>query len=299
MKLLTPLLTALLLASPALADDTKPPLSRLETHLDFSLDYAFRTDIDGPGTVAVTRANADIESAWHLMDKVTGTLFLGTEWTWYNFSGATAVLPGPPVTGSPFNQMVDTSFRPGVIYAMTEHWSLVAGGILEISGQLGADTGDSLRGGGYLGVRKQQNKNLAWTLGITAESRLDDSFQFLPLLGLEWHVSDTVVVTLQGPAVRVSSKLNDQWSFVLDAAFQSREFRLDTSSPLSGGVIRDTRVPVAAGFIWRPDHDWEVTLKAGAVVYQEYKLLNSSGVIVNTLNSDMTPFVYLGGTWHF
>lgn len=272
--------------------------ARLNTGLNFTIDHALRTDIDGTnaGSVSVTRAQAAIDSNWKLADNLIGSLSASTEWTWYNFTNATTLVPG---SSKPFSQLIDTTIRPGLLYRHNDQWSFIGGASMSFSGEADTDVGDAFLPGGFFGANYRVDKDFAWTFGIIAQSRHEDSVQFLPMIGLDWKVSETVSVLVTGPGVRIASKLNDRWTFVFDAAYQGRDYRLSDDAALPEGVVRDTRVPVSGGFIWSISEKADLTFKAGAVVYQEFELLNRTGVQVSETNTDLTPWVSIGGTVRF
>jgi hypothetical protein len=271
------------------------------THsLEFNADHAFRADLsDGPGSVAVTRAGVGLDLGYSLAPKVVLSLQLAAEASWYDFKDAPQVIP---TTSKPFSQMFELVARPTLVIIQDRTWSYIIGGQITAGGETDADVGDSITGGAFGGVSYRVNEAFSFTLGAGFSTRLEKATTFVPFIGFDWKIDDRTRLSSRGPGLRLSHTLTDELTFVLDAVYQSREFRLADEPPLAEGVVRDRRIPVTAGVIWMPagaDGRLSATFKAGAVAWQEFEVYNNLGNTISETNARATPFVSIGLDWKF
>src|SRR5262249_44783307 len=155
---------------------------------------------------------------------------------------------------------------PGARYAFNQDWAVVGGGLFEFAGERDVDVEDAVTYGGYVGVRHKFSDNFAATLGLVAKTRLEDTAIFLPLVGVDWNITDKLTLSSSATSVKVTDKLDDHWSFWVSGAWELREYRLEDDGPLPSGVVRDKRIPIKAGIDWSPCPHATISLEAGAVV---------------------------------
>ncbi|MFT3684936.1 MAG: DUF6268 family outer membrane beta-barrel protein [Phycisphaerales bacterium] len=229
-----------------------------------------------------------------------GTLLMESEFSWYDFKNATGLIAG---TGKPWSQLALADISPGLSWKINDKWRAVTGMLFRFAGENDVDVSDSFTWGGYIAGRYSPSKDFSVTLGVRVNSRLEEDWRILPALAMDWHVNQTVRVQLipsvGGEALRVSSKLNDQWSFLIDGEYASREYRLNDEGPLALGVVRDWRITIGAGVLWRPTDKIEVTARAGVAAWQEFRVDDSNGDQQSKLNTDPSPYVYLGAAFNF
>ena len=263
-------------------------------------DYAFRSDVDGGGDVASSRVMSSLWLAHSFSPDLRATLLVTTEFSWYDFKNATGLIAG---TGKPFSQLVETDITPGLSYKLNDTWTALGGVYFRFAAENGADTGDSFTVGGYAGARYRASDDLSITMGVRISERIEEDTLILPAFALDWNVSPTVRVQVTpavgGTGVKVTSTINEHWAFLIDGEYQTREFRLNDDAALPEGVVRDSRVTVGLGVLWKPCDTVEITARAGMVAWQEFRIDNSSGDQQSEVNTDPTPYVYLGGSIHF
>ncbi len=271
-----------------------------DTEIGLNADYAFRADVDGGGDVAVTRSMLSFDVSHSFTPDFHAGLLMTSEISWYDFDNATGLIAG---TGKPFSQMLETDITPHFACKVNDQWTALSGVFFRFAGETNADLGDTFTWGGYVAGRYTASKEFSVTLGVRANSRLEDNWAVLPAIGMDWNVSPTVRVQLLpavgGEGLRVTSVINQQLSFLIDCEYQTRAFRMEDGAPLPDGVVRDSRVTVGMGVLWKPRDKVEIVARAGAVAWQEFTIDNSDGVQQTSTNTDPTPYIFLGGNISF
>ena len=269
--------------------------------VDFTLktngEITFKSDLrDNPGNVTVYRAGINLGLFTTVVEDWRVGLDISEEASWYNFRGATAILPG---TNRPFNEMHALRFSPSASHVLDKQWSYFFGGIFDFSFERDADMGESFTAGGFVGARYAFSDTFALSFGALAKTRLEKSALFLPVLGVEWKLSDKVQLVTRGLGGSIVYTMNDRWSFELFGEYQTREYRLDDTAPAVAGVVRDRRAPVGVGVTWKPTAHIDVSLRGGAIVYQQFRTDNNTGVNLTEVRTEPTGFISLEGVLRF
>lgn len=260
------------------------------------ITHAFETELDDSGAdVSVTRAGVAFGMSLVVNPKLRMGLNLDIESSHYDFGQASA-LPGGD---DPIDGAGTVRFGPSIFYAFDQHWSVFGGFGPEFSGEHGAEVGDSVTFGGFGGARYAFSEKFALSFGLQARTRIEEDARVLPLLGVEWQITEHVRLTTEGPGVRLTVRIDDTWSFNFGGAWESRDFRLDDDSSNPEGILRDTRGLVVFGVDFSPRH-W-VTLSAygGAVVWQEFRFDDREGNELLEDNADPTVFAGFSATFRF
>jgi len=288
-------LVSLLPATPA--DDLAAPTSPWNTRIELRGTEIFKADLrDGPGSSSVTRVGLDVNIGYAVSPKFRLGIDVDTEGSYYSFKNATGIFPG---TGKPFNDVYSSSITPIVSYVIDEEWSIFGGGLLNFAGEPEADIGDSFTGGGFFGARYALSETLSISLQFIAASRLEDDLLFIVAPGVQWQITPTVSLATEKLGLRLKAKLNESWTASLYGSYESREYRMDDDSPLPSGIVRDRSVPVGVDFTYSPSKNFGISLRGGAVVYQKFKVDDSSGDRVSEDNTKPAPFVGLAVTFSF
>lgn len=256
-------------------------------------EYTFEGDLDeSDGSVSIFRAGLGLGMSAPMGDKARFLLNVGSEWSNYDFKDVTGLL----VPGDGNGPMEDgwlVRIGPGVVYQFNEAWGVTGGGIIELGWEDGADMGDAATYGGYGGVRYSWGPGQSVTLGAIAKTRLEDDSIVVPLIGLEWQLTDRLILENDGLGVRLTAQISDQWRASIFGRYELREYRLSDDGDVPEGVMSDARVPVGVGLMWRPNAHVSVRGYAGAMVYQKYEIDNSGGHEVADDETDPAAFVGL------
>ncbi len=250
----------------------------------------------GGGSVSVYRGGVNLGLSTALNEQIRLNLRVESESSSYDFSNATGLIAG---TSKPFNDMYSVRVSPSVAYFIDGEWSVVGAGLFEIAGEGSADVSDSITGGGFALVRYAFSEDFSLALGIAAISRLEDDVFAVPLIGIEWQITPEVKFETRGLGGNLTAKLDDEWSFFLEASYETREYRLADDSPQPEGVARDQRVPIGVGVRYRPAGWLECTLRGGASVWQEYQIDDRNGNEISEVRTKPAPYIGLAVEFRF
>ncbi len=235
------------------------------------------------------RAGLTVTPSVALSEKLRLALDLSVEWSNYDFSGATPLFPGP---GPTITDAYTYRVSPSIFYSIDETWGVLLGCSFESSLQDGAEFDESIRWGGFGGVRYQWTESFALTLGVNAATRLEDDAIIIPIIGVDWRVNDKVTLRTEGPGAAAVVDLGEGFLFTLRGRWEPREYRLDDSGPVPGGVLRDEAILLGVELGYRPSNTLLLAAEVGGVFDQEFETLNSNGNEVAKEDSD--PSLYIG-----
>lgn len=171
------------------------------------------------------------------------------------------------------------NFVPNFEYRMGPDWGIFGGGILAWAGEDGADFGDSSRYGGFGGVKLLMSDKLNFSFGAAVVSRLEEDVSVFPIIGIEWAIADHWRLITEGRGVKLEFDPTDWLILRLQAAYNSREYRLDeANAALPGGVFSDSSVPISFGMDFVPHPFISVNTFVGFTAYHQVQLDNANGV---------------------
>lgn len=262
--------------------------------------FAFDADIDDTdGSVSIGRAGVGLGLTFRAWERARLSLGVDEEVSWYLFDDATRIIPALPASSDPFELGLITTFSPRLSVQHNENWSWFVGGIIEFAGDPDADIGDSGTYGGYAGARYAVSETFGLTFGFVAKTRLEEDALAIPLIGIDWKVSDRVTFSTEGTTGKIAAKLSDEWSVSVSGGWELRDYRLDDDGPVPDGVMSDSRIPIAISFEWNPSPNITLALTGGAVVWQEFEFRDEDGDDVSETNTDPAPFIGLSAQFRF
>ncbi len=259
---------------------------------------AFRANLkSSPGDVQVwnTGGGASIRfpvsEQWRLTFRVHG------EYSNYDFGGATALVPG---AADPFDDMYEAGTAILAEGAISGPWSLSTGAYIRSAGEPGAAFGDTLWGGGFVGVGYAFSESFRLTIGGGITTRLDDNPLFVPVVGIEWQITERLRLETQGFDLLLKWEPRSWLEVYAKGAWEYRQFRLDDDrAALPSGVIRDNRFPVGGGVAFKPFHGLRIAIEGGAIVYQEFDVLRSSGNKLTDVETEPAAYIMLRVDYRF
>lgn len=257
---------------------------------------AATADLDGGGTSRVNRTGFSFDAQIPVADQWRINLRFENEYSLYDFT-APAALGG----GDPFNTLTLVRIIPSATWNSRDGWIVSFGGIIDYAGESGANTSDSLQGGGFVTVRRHLSKDLILGFGVSVQGRFEDDIRFLPIPSIDWRVNDSLRIFTNRTGLHVEEQLAPSWFMTFRARFEPREYRLDDSPAalLPGGVVRDESVLIGLELSWRPNDLVEASIEIGGIVYQKFELLNAAGAERFDANSHPTPYVGGSVSLHF
>lgn len=260
-------------------------------------EHTFESDLKGSdASVSITRAGLDLNLSAPLNERLRLRIGAETEASWYNFKDSSGLLPSGK---EPIEDAYLVRFSPGLAYGLNDRWGLLAGAIIEFAGESDADFGDSITYGGFGGLSYKVSDTLSVTFGAIVKSRLEDDTLVVPLLGLRWQINEKLTLSSEQLGLRLTARINPQWSASIFARYEIRDFRLADDGSVPDGVVEDMRVPVGVGITFAPVERFSLTLSAGVIAWQRFEFIDDNGDRVDSIRSDPTPFVGLRGELTF
>lgn len=276
----------------------RPPTDRVSASFSLGGMYAFATSLeDDRGDVAVSRAGFESSLFIPAFERTVFSLTLLNEWSWYDFSrGDNPVVAG---VNKPFSQVTTVRLTPGVVVELDDRWSVQGGLFADFSGEADVNLGDAGTYGGFVSVRYAFSDRLSVVGGVSVRSVLEDDVRVLPVIGIDWDITDRLNLATRGPGVRLTYFFSRDLDVSLLASYESRDFRLDRDSAISDGVVRDQRVTVGiqAQYAVRP---WLILrAEVGVVAWGELGFDDRDGDRLERLTTDPTPYVGASLTLRF
>lgn len=275
-----------------------PPDDRISASFSVGGSHAFASSLeDSRGNVAVWRGGFETTVFLPAFDQTFFSLSLLNEWSWYDFSSGDT----PPVAGAtqPFSQVTTLRLSPGVSVGLDDRWTLQGGVFADFSGQTDVDVGDAGTYGGFVSARYRVTDRLRLTGGVSFRTVLEDDVRILPILGIDWDITERLNLATRGPGIRLTYFLTREFDLSLLAAYESRDYRLDRDSAIPDGVVRDQRVTlgVQAQYAARP---WLILrVEGGVVAWGELGFDDRNGNELEQLTTDPTPYIGASLTFRF
>jgi hypothetical protein len=265
------------LATPSLASDSVPtPFIHNRDSIpdrppvvfpfDGRFEMATRADVGGsPGSVSVQRSGLAGNVVIGPEHDLQISLPVDWETSTYSFRNAGGLFPGGTDRFRNAQQIV---FSPDIEAKVSDHWGVFAGALLIDAGQYGADSTTTY--GGFGGVIWRPDKSFTLRFGLGARTQLEDDVQALPAIWMEWKIDERTRLTSQGNNIRFEYDINRAWCIKLDAAYETRAYRLDSDGPGPRAVFRDNQVPVTARIEFVPHAATRFEAWVGANLSREF-----------------------------
>lgn len=280
--------------SQARGDEQKPSAS-----ITIPWRHTFRQKFDDnrPGKVSIDRLGVDLNLRFPVNPDFSVGFSSGWEWSRYAFRDATAF---NPAFTKPWSDVHILSLGTSLNFSTSEQtrWFLGAG--VRSSGERGAEFGDTITVNGLAGGSYSFNENFTLGGGVVVSSRLEDNAQIIPILIVDWKISDWLRFSTMRtrPGVRLTVTPAEWFSFGPEVSYESREFRLrdDKTNPGTrsspGGIVRDRRLPVGLFAAFNFSRQFSLELSGGVELAQRYRFEDRNGNKVTGVETK--PAGYLG-----
>ena len=278
-------------------DEEARPRSRVVIQDGYA--YQGKADIDGGGDLQVHRLDAGLLWRADPLERLrwTNTLFFSVND--YDFDG------GGFATGDPWGTILSLRLVTKLRYQLGEQWGVFGGGVFLSSLETGADWGDSVSGGGLIGVDFRPSKTLFVSVGLAVISQIEDDAIVTPSVILDWQPYDRWAVRVgavpasggAATAGEVAYRVAAPMDIGLGLLYNQRRFRLDDSGPAPEGVGEDNTVSLRLRVGWNFTPQISLHLLVGAAV-GEVRLEDRNGNRINEQDYDPAPFVglrFVGG----
>lgn len=268
--------------------------------------YQFEASLGAGGSVSASRGFAFVRKSWEVDAKLALNLEVGWEGGWYRFGNGSVLSLG---TGQqPWGSIQSGQISFGGRYALDEHLIALLSGFAQFSGEPDADADRSATGGGIAGLSWRASEKFTIGGGALVTSRLEDSVLAIPLLFIDWKITDGLRLTnVAAPDAYPTSaglelvwELHPDFDLAAGGNYVYRRFRLDSDNAVApNGVGEDgtanfwirARIGAAEGL--------RLDIVTGLVYDERLKIFDSGG---NELASDDSdPGLMLGAfvSWTF
>lgn len=277
---------------------------KLIDHVVFTLrggaTYGFAGDLDdATGDVSVARLTTGLAVSAPVGQLGWLSVGIDSEFSSYDF-GTTDLLPGG---ADPLDQTAQLDFGALLNTPLDDDWLLTVGLTGGFASTDDAGFSDAFSGGAGATVSNQITENLRLGAGLLVRSQLEDDVLIVPIVLVDWQLNDRLSLATRGSGRGAGGELvytlSRDWSLTLDAAWERRDYRLDGSHPVSGGVARDTRVPVALGVTFHKGRALIVRLRGGVDLFQQLELDTSTGSEFVSTDIDPAGFISLDASFSF
>jgi opacity protein-like surface antigen len=265
-------------------------------------EYQFDSSIDTAGDFSVFRANTGLGVSVPIADQLSVAFGTSFGYARYDFDSA-AVFGGE----EPWEHIFTGQVTAIADYAMDDTWSMFGGGIVGMSGEDGADFGDSITGGGLIGAGYRHSDKLSFRLGASVMSQIEDDAVLMPVILVDWRLDehwrlrlgslDTASGDLVGAGL--SYAMTEQLSVGGRLSWTRQRFRLDDSGFAPSGVGQDDRFKGSLVINWRATDHIDLGLLGGMAFGGELRIEDENGDRLFKEDYDPAAFVGARLTWRF
>ncbi len=259
--------------------------------------YQFDTDLDEGGSYNATRFTIQAGHGYAWDDRTSVSLALGYSFDGYDFTS------GPGITAlEPWDSIHAVSLSVPMRIGIDNDWSGYLIPSLRSSGESGADFGETISGGGLVGIAYRFSERLTIGPGIGVQSQLEDTATIFPILIVDWKITDRLSLSTGrglgatlGPGLTLNYQPDQKWEFTIGGRYEKLRFRLDKDGPVPSGIGEDKAFPLFAGCTYRFSRKAHVSLVGGVELGGELRLEDNDGNRIHKESYD--PGGFLGLTF--
>jgi hypothetical protein len=286
-------LTASFLTSSALSQPAGKPPGPWRHSVEAGAGHQFDTDGDDGGSLSVTRTfvQPSIGYGWDRQTSVG--LSFGFSYDDYDFDGSDGLIgldPWDKVLGYSLGLPIRFGISPdiGALVVPSIRWNA----------ETGANLDDAVSAGGVAGFTYRMSDRLRIGPGVTVSSGIEESFTIIPIVLLDWDISDEVSLSTGGGSgsgggagITLSWKTSDELRLGLGANYQSRRFRLDDEGVAPDGVGEDEAASITASASYSPLPFVRASLEGGLTFAGNLRLEDEDGDRIVDEDVDPAPFI--------
>lgn len=283
-------------AAPA---ETNAPESTIASNLSLGYVHFFDASFGAgaTGTVSENRLYASYTLGRDLKEDATWGLGFNYTGAWYNFAGATPLDPAPGV--EPWDAVTSLLIGPSLDVKLDEHWNAFGRVFVGFSGENNADAWNSATGGGAIGASYSFDKDLTLGLGVLGVSQIEDNALVIPLLIINWNITDSLRVTnVAGPSAYTTTngleivwRMNEKFELSFGGRWELDRFRLDDDATNPNGVGQDKGLPIWIRGTFFASKTARIDLLGGVRIGSEFNLYDQNGNGLTSSDVDAQPFL--------
>lgn len=217
----------------------------------------------------------------------------------YSFSGGDQ---GGFAELSPWNNVHSLSLSTPVRVGINQRWTGFFIPSVRSSGDSAAKFSHTVMGGVLTGASYTFSENLTLGPGIGVFSQLEDSATILPILLVNWKITDKLsletgrgLAATLGPGIILNYQATPEYRFSLGGRIEKLRFRLDKHADVADGVGEESSYPLFAGITYLPNQQSSLSLVGGVELDPTLKVEDDDGNRV--MKEDADPAIYAGITF--
>lgn len=259
--------------------------------------YQFESSLDAGGDMSVVRVFASGGTARVFAERWRLGASVGYGEEDYGFSGSSGF-------GGldPWNRIREFRVEIPMQYVANERWSVFATPSLRFDAEDDASLSDGRNGGLLAGAAYRFSDTLSIGPGIGAFTEIEDNAQLLPILLINWKITDTLsletgggTAASRGPGLQLRWQYSPRWQLALGSRYEKLRFRLDDSGPAPGGVGEEKAFPLFALAEFAVSRNAKLSFAGGAEVGASLRLEDAAGNLIT--ESDLSTAPFLGATF--
>jgi hypothetical protein len=224
-----------------------------------------------------------------------------------DWDGDTDLFDLGPSGGDAFDTLVSGGLKlqgqrflggPGWL-AEDERWSLLGEARIAADLEEGAEFDEAITGGGSLGIGYELPDRLDVLLGAGLQTRLDrDGPGVMPVVSITWWPIPPLRLRAYTHGVRIDYDVSEKLRLFARMRLQSKRYRLETRpGPTGQGTLRERRLPVGLGVLWKHSEGLEVGLFGGVVAWHQLRAYDSDRDRIDSESADPAPLFELRIDW--
>ena len=171
---------------------------------------------------------------------------------------------------------------------------------LRFTAESGADLGDAIQGGGFVGFSYRFSDRLTLGPGIGTVTQIEDSASVFPVILIDWKITNRLSLSTGqgtgatlGPGLVLNWRASRKWSFSLGGRYERLRFRLADQGLSPKGVGEDRAFPIFGGINYNHNRLFQLALIGGFELGGELSLDDKGGNNIFKESYDPAPFIGL------
>jgi hypothetical protein len=239
--------------------------------------------------VTTFRTTATGEIQFPITKKYFGSVSGRAGITTTNFSGDNQFIDTGKSSGRPWSDLYEVALRFRSKYVINDRWGLAVASWMTSRWEQGSSLGDGLRGAGAVGATYNLGDKFNFIAGVAVSSKmLTSGTSVNPLAQFSWMIDDRHTLSTTGLGLQLRSQWSDTITTDIYSKYTGRRWRLDDRNDgvVSGGSLRDRKVPVGIGLQWKFLKGWQLRGDLGFVAYRKLQTTDSDGDSVDSVTSN-------------
>ena len=276
-------------------DVTTPTGQQFHFVISGGAEYQFETSLD-TGDMSVARSGGGVGVQTKFSDDLRAAVNINYGVDLYRFDGHALGIVFPGEAWDTIHTITATAIFS---LDLSNDWTVFGGPQIQTARETGADWGDSISGGGAIGLTYQWSRDLTIGGGVSVVTQLEDDPRILPIIVIDWAITNdfrlrnqTTNSSISRTGLELVYEAGRGLEFAIGGAFQFSRFRLDDVAPVPGGVGEDEGAPVWFRATFKPTQRISIDGVAGFNFDGELHLISSNGTTI--AESDYDPAFFAG-----